>query len=163
MRSAQGHWCCTPAHYNSYFSRCTYEKNIFSSSFYQRFFFVNFLTEKLLLSCQNITCLLEIQARFLFFSLRKIKISKQQIYPLNYLLQIGLILTISKVFTILCLLCLCWEHPGSLRNKSICPPFSWVSRYILFLAKVKGRGRPFWRVHKGRKHCEITLKSTWLS
>ena len=46
------------------------------------------------------------------FSLRQIKINKQQIYPLNYLLPIGLMLTISKVFIILCLLCLC----GEIRN-----------------------------------------------
>ena len=35
------------------------------------------------------------------------------------------------------------EHPGNYQNKSVSSPFNWVSRYILFLAKLKGRGRPF--------------------
>ena len=52
---------------------------------------------------------------------RQIKMSKQQIYLLNYLLYIGLMLIISKVFTILCLLCLCGnrEYPGSFQNKAV--------------------------------------------
>ena len=33
-------------------------------------------------------------------------------------------------------------HPGNFQNKSVNSPFSWVSMYILFLAKLKGRGRP---------------------
>ena len=32
------------------------------------------------------------------------------------------------------------------QNKSVSSPFNWVSRYILFLAKVKGKGRPSLRV-----------------
>ena len=35
------------------------------------------------------------------------------------------------------------EHPGNLQNKPISFPFNWVSRYILFLAKLKRRGRSF--------------------
>ena len=35
-----------------------------------------------------------------------------------------------------------WEHPGNFQNKSVSSPFSWVSRYIFFLAKLKRRGRP---------------------
>ena len=35
------------------------------------------------------------------------------------------------------------EHSGNFQNKSVSSPFNWVSRYILFLAKLKGRGRPF--------------------
>ena len=35
------------------------------------------------------------------------------------------------------------EHPGNFQNKSVSSAFNWVSRYILFLAKLKGRGRPF--------------------
>ena len=55
-------------------------------------------------------------------------------------------LTISKVFTILCLLCLCGnrEYPGSFQNKLVSSSFKWVPKYILFLAKLKGEGRPFW-------------------
>ena len=34
-------------------------------------------------------------------------------------------------------------HPGNFQNKSVSSPFNWVSRYILFLAKLKGRRRPF--------------------
>ena len=116
--------------------------------------------------------------------------SKQQIYLLNYLVYIiiGLMLIISKVFTILCLLCLCGnrvgntlvafktnlssklsltyggnvnyyksvilssysysacgnrEHVGNFQNKSVSSPFNRVSRYILFLPKLKGKERPF--------------------
>ena len=35
------------------------------------------------------------------------------------------------------------EHPGNFQNKSVSFPFNWVSRYILFLAKLKGKGKPF--------------------
>ena len=35
------------------------------------------------------------------------------------------------------------EHLGSFQNKSVSSSFNWVSSYILFLAKLKGRGRPF--------------------
>ena len=55
------------------------------------------------------------------------------------------------------------EHPRNSQNKSVSSPFIWVSRYIFFLSKLKGRGRPFLRVQEGGAHCEITPKSTWLS
>ena len=35
------------------------------------------------------------------------------------------------------------EHPGNFQNKSVSSPFSWMSSYILFLAKLKRRGRSF--------------------
>ena len=35
------------------------------------------------------------------------------------------------------------EHPGNFRNKSVNSPLNWVSRYILFLPKLKGKERPF--------------------
>ena len=35
------------------------------------------------------------------------------------------------------------EHPGNCPNKSASSPFKWVSRYILFLAKLKRKWRPF--------------------
>ena len=35
------------------------------------------------------------------------------------------------------------EHPGNFQNKSVSSPFMRESRYILFLAKLKGRGVPF--------------------
>ena len=38
------------------------------------------------------------------------------------------------------------EHPSNFQNKSLSSPFSWVSRYILFLAKLKRKGRPFLKV-----------------
>ena len=62
------------------------------------------------------------------------------IYPLNYLLHMEVMLPIIKVFIILLLLCQ-WEQetPGSFQNKSVNSPFNWVSRYILFLAKLKGK------------------------
>ena len=46
-------------------------------------------------------------------------------------LNIGLMLTINKVFGILCLLCLCWnrEYPGSVQNKSLSSSFKWLPKY----------------------------------
>ena len=35
------------------------------------------------------------------------------------------------------------EHPGNFQNKSVSSAFNWVSRYIIFLAKLKGRRRAF--------------------
>ena len=35
------------------------------------------------------------------------------------------------------------EYLGNFQNKSVSSAFNWVSRYILFLVKLKGRGRPF--------------------
>ena len=54
--------------------------------------------------------------------------------------------TISKMFTILCLLCLCGntEYHGSFQSKSVSPSFKCVLKYILLLPKLKGEGRPFW-------------------
>ena len=54
--------------------------------------------------------------------------------------------TISKKFTIFCLLCLCrnGEYPGSYQNKSLSSSMKFVPKYILFQAKLKGEGRPFW-------------------
>ena len=34
------------------------------------------------------------------------------------------------------------KQPSNFQNKSLSFVFSWVSRYILFLTKLKGRGRP---------------------
>ena len=83
---------------------------------------------------QFITGLLEMQARFLFFSWQ-IKMSN--------LLHVGLILIISKVLTILCLLCLCKnrEYRGTFQNKTV------ISNQQLFFqmsAQLKWEGRPFW-------------------
>ena len=82
---------------------------------------------------QFITGLLEMQARFLFFSWQ-IKMSN--------LLHVGLILIISKVFTILCLLCLCRnrEYRGNFQNKTV------ISKQLFcqMSAQVKWEGRPFW-------------------
>ena len=60
-------------------------------------------------------------------------------------LHIGVILTIKKVFIILFLLCL-WEQGPSwnFQNKSVNSPLNWVSRFILFLPKLKGKGL-FWK------------------
>ena len=35
------------------------------------------------------------------------------------------------------------EHPGNFKNKSVISTFIWVSRYIFFLTKLKGREKPF--------------------
>ena len=160
--------------------------------------FLSICWRKSCFQCQSITCFLEIQARFIFFFLHKIKMSKKQIYSLNYLLHIGIMLTISEEFTILCLICLRGnrEYTDSFQDKSVSFSFKWVPKYILFLAKLKGEGRLFWSgqakmyplnylLHMGVTltiikvfiilfliclweqgtpwHCEIILKSTWLS
>ena len=35
------------------------------------------------------------------------------------------------------------KHSGNFQNKSVSSSFSWVSRYVLFMEKLKRRGRPF--------------------
>ena len=56
------------------------------------------------------------------------------------------------MFTIFCLLCLCWmlenkEYNilGSFQNKSVSSCFKGVPEYVLFLDKLKGERRPFWQ------------------
>ena len=44
------------------------------------------------------------------------------------------------------------EHRGNFQNKSVSSSLSWVSRYILFLAKLKGRGRSFLKAARRRCH-----------
>ena len=55
-------------------------------------------------------------------------------------------LTISKAFTILCLLCMCGhrEYPGSSQNKSVSSSFKIMLKYILCIDKLKGEGRFLW-------------------
>ena len=77
---------------------------------------------------QFITGLLEIQARFMF----QIKMSN--------LLHVGLILINSKVFTILCLLCLCRnrEYLGNFQSKTV------ISKlFFRICAQVKLERMPF--------------------
>ena len=89
-------------------------KKHISSSFYQWVVFCKFADRKAMRLMPKILCLLEIQARYLLFSLHKIKIRKQHritllAYPLTlYILHMGVILIISKVFSIIFLLCL-WK------------------------------------------------------
>ena len=35
------------------------------------------------------------------------------------------------------------QHPCNFQNKSVSSPFNWVCRYILLLAKLKEKGKPF--------------------
>ena len=35
------------------------------------------------------------------------------------------------------------KHPGNFQNKSVSSLFSWVSKYVFFLAELNFRGRPF--------------------
>ena len=69
---------------------------------------------------------------------------------LSYLLHLVVILTIIKVFIILFLL----VRIGNIlsQNKSVTSAFNWVSRCILFLAKLKGRGRPFLKGARSGSH-----------
>ena len=78
IRLPQGHWSYTPTNYNSYFCSCTYEKNIFSSSFYQRVFFCQFVDRNVVGLMPKYYLLAgDTSQIFIFFSLHKIKISKQ--------------------------------------------------------------------------------------
>ena len=54
-------------------------------------------------------------------------------------------LTINKLFTIFCLLCLCSnrEYHGSFQNKSVSSSFRWVPEYILLLAQTEGKRKVF--------------------
>ena len=54
-------------------------------------------------------------------------------------------ITISKKFTILCLLCLYGnrKYAGSFQKKSVSSPSIWMSRYVLLFAKQKRRGNLF--------------------
>ena len=134
---------CTPTHENSWFYGYTYEK-IFSSSFYQRVFLSICWQKSCWFNAKVLPASWGYKPGFYFFSLHEIKMSKQhRFYSLNYLWHIGLMLTISKVFSILCLLCLSWnrEYTGSFQNKSLSSSFKWVSKYFLFLAKLKEGGK----------------------
>ena len=77
---------------------------IFKNTFFTEHFWMT--------ASESIACLLVIQARLLFFSLYKIKISKQHKLVISryliMLLHIGLMLTISKVFIFLSILPV-WE------------------------------------------------------
>ena len=44
------------------------------------------------------------------------------------------------------------EHPGNFQNKSVSSAFNWVSRYILFLAKLKGQREAFLEGFKKEGH-----------
>ena len=60
---------------------------------------------------------------------------------MSNLLYVGLVLIISKVFTIVCLLCLCRnrEEPGSFQDKTV------ISKLCFQMStQVKLEGRPFW-------------------
>ena len=74
------------------------------------------------------------------FFLTKVKMSKQHLnYLPNYLVHIGLMLIISKVFTILCLLCLCGnrKYPRSFKKKAA------SSKLFQISSRLKREGRPF--------------------
>ena len=60
---------------------------------------------------------------------------------MSNLLHVALILIISKVFTILCLLCLCRnrEYPGNFQNKRVI-----TKLFFQMCAQVKWEGMPFW-------------------
>ena len=63
-------------------------------------------------------------------------------------------LIISKVFTILYLLCLCGnrEYPDSFQNKAVNSSFKRVPTEVRGKTEAE---RFFWRLQKGGPHCEI--------
>ena len=80
--------------------------NMFSSLPKGNFFFVHLLREKLWVQCKNIICLVKMQIKFFLLQEIKNNESTAQNYHINYLLHIVVMLTNSKVFKILFLLCL---------------------------------------------------------
>ena len=60
-------------------------------------------------------------------------------YPINYLLHMVVIIPTPENK----------EHPTNFQNKSVSSPFSRVTRYILFLAKLKGEEGFFEGCKKG--------------
>ena len=86
-----------------------------------------------------------------------------KIYPLNYLLHMGVMLTIIKVFNLfpLCL----WEQGKPWKfSKQIGKVFFQLIFQIYFLhTQTEGERKAFFgRVQERRPHCEIISKSTWL-
>ena len=66
---------------------------------------------------------------------------------MNCLLHVGVLLVIIKKLIILFLLLIIGNILS--QNKSVSSAFNRVSRYILFLAKLKGRERPFLSMEEG--------------
>ena len=64
------------------------------------------------------------------------------IIGINNLLHVGLMLTYYKSVHDIVPTRGNREHAGNFRSKSVGYPFLWVFRYIIFLAKLKGKGRP---------------------
>ena len=86
---AQGHWSCTPIHWNRYFYSYTIAnllKDIFRSSFYHCVVFLSIHGQRNRgFQRQKISCMLEIQPGFRFFLLllfflHKTKMSKQHMF-----------------------------------------------------------------------------------
>ena len=119
VRLAQRHWSCMPTHKISYFYPCTYEKTYLAVHFTKGCFLSicwqeSQLAMLLVLSAKvSITCLLEIQARFLFFPLHKIIMSKSNrlfiLYTISYT-QCYNVNHINKVFTFLPTHLPAWEQ-----------------------------------------------------
>ena len=60
-----------------------------------------------------------------------------------------------------CLLFLCenWGYLASFQKKLVSSLFKLVPKYILFMAKLKGEGRPFWN---GEKHSLILYTISYM-
>ena len=88
-----------------------------------------------------------------------------QIYPLNYLLYKGVMLTIIKVFTILFLLCLLEQGKPRQFSKEISKlSFQLSVQVCSLLGQSEGERQAFFGgCKKGKPHREIISKCTWLS
>ena len=99
------------------------------------------------------TCLLEIQARFLFFfSLNKMKGERRPFWNgekgnVNYYISVHLPIPTHGNR----------EHPGNFQNKSVSSPFNWLSRYILFFPKLKWKAL-FGGCKKGHRIMRLSSK-----
>ena len=132
IRLVQGHWSCMPTHWNTHFYSCfselaynsgalkkkhrkhlyknTYKKHL-EIHFTKGYFFCQFIDRKVVGLMPKYYLLAgdENQVSFFFNPyIRWYKWVNNKYLSLNFLSNIGVVLTISKVFTILFLLCL-WE------------------------------------------------------
>ena len=99
--------------------------------------------------CQSITYLLNIQSRFLLFSLYKIEMTKQLWL---FISKISVTCSVNvnhqqNVQVAVYTACMGrdTEYLGSFQNKLVSSHFKWVPKYILFLSKLKGEVRSIWK------------------
>ena len=137
MFLAQVYESCTPFCLNSSFYGCTHEKTC-SISFYQFPVLSSICWEKscgfsvkILFDCWRYTpslpCIRYKWENYIDFSTKLSLTNRGNIYPEQSVHHPVSTLTVGNE-----------EYPWSFQNKLVCSSFKWVSKYILFLPKLKG-------------------------